>query len=207
MDSRGIPYDSVLTCSRDAMPNESLISLHFALQGMPIPVCWWWRWSMKSKLSACVVKHEAFCLALLAGNTAADAARKAGYGRKNINARIVAWELLQREDIQARLKDLAEATNNEAVMTIIQRKVRLSDLARDPDSEIDPIRCIEELNKMDGLYRQKGEVAAPGSSSTVVVVENTRTKLTAIMNKLPVRIAEAKDVPLLEEGKQEETSG
>ena len=41
----------------------------------------------------------------------------------------------------------------------------------------------------------------------MVVVENARTKLAAIKNKLSVRIAEAEDVPLLGEDKQEETSG
>ena len=60
---------------------------------------------------------------------------------------------------------------------------------------------------MDGVYRNKGEVAVPGGSSTVVVVKDARTKLAAIMNKLPVRIAEVKGVPLLGESKQEEASG
>ena len=134
---------------------------------------------MKSKLSASALKHEAFVLALLSGMTAADAARKAGYGRKNINVRIVAWELLQRGDIQRRLREVAEATTDEAIMTVIQRKVRLSELARDPDSEIDPIRCIEELNKMDGLYRGKpAQVSLPPIVS-VSVDQTARSKISA----------------------------
>jgi len=39
--------------------------------------------------------------------------------------------------------------------------------------------------------------------TSVTVVEDARTKLAAIMNKLPVRIAEAEDGPT----GQEETSG
>jgi hypothetical protein len=58
-----------------------------------------------------------------------------------------------------------------------------------------------------GVYRKKAEVAAPGGSSTVVVVDDARTKLAAIMNKLSIRILEAEDVPPLGEGKQEEASG
>ena len=41
----------------------------------------------------------------------------------------------------------------------------------------------------------------------VAMVKNARTKLAAIMNKLPVRVAGAEDRPLLGEGKQEEASG
>jgi len=47
----------------------------------------------------------------------------------------------------------------------------------------------------------------PGGSSTVVVVEDARTKLAAIMKKVSVRIAEAEAVPLLGDGRLEEASG
>jgi len=85
---------------------------------------------MKKTLSASALKHEAFVLALLSGMTAADAARKAGYGRKDANARIVAWELLQREDIQRRLVELSEAATDEAVLSILARRQILSEIAR-----------------------------------------------------------------------------
>jgi len=112
---------------------------------------------------------------------------------------------LKREDVQARLKELRKATADEAIMSVIERKRRLSQIAcaryDDHDRAGDPITAIHQLNLMDGVYRNKVEVAAPGGSSTVVVVEDARTKLAAIMNKLSVRIAEAEDVPLLEDGK------
>ena len=85
---------------------------------------------MKKTLSASALKHEAFVLALLSGMTAADAARKAGYGRKNINVRIIAWELLQREDIQKRLTELSEAATDEAILTMTQLKIVLSEIGR-----------------------------------------------------------------------------
>jgi len=40
----------------------------------------------------------------------------------------------------------------------------------------------------------------------VVVVEDARIKLAAIMNKLPIRITEAEDVLPLGKGKQEKAS-
>lgn len=84
---------------------------------------------------------------------------------------------------------------------------RLSQIARacysDPNRAGDPITAVHQLNLMDGVYRNKGEGVASAGSSTVVVVEDARTKLAAILNKLSARITEAKDVP----GKQEETSG
>ena len=96
-------------------------------------------------------------------------------------------------------------------MSVIERKRRLSQIARarydDPDRAGDPIVAIHQLNLMDGIYRNKGEVTAPGGLSIVTVVEDVRTKLAALMNKLSVRSAEAKDVPPLGKGKQEDTSG
>jgi len=41
----------------------------------------------------------------------------------------------------------------------------------------------------------------------MVVVDDARKKLAAIMNKLSIRILEAEDVPLLGEGKQEKRQG
>lgn len=53
-------------------------------------------------------RHEAFCLAYLgaAGFNGAEAARLAGYSPKN--ARDTAHQLMQREDVRARLKELTD---------------------------------------------------------------------------------------------------
>jgi phage terminase small subunit len=157
-------------------------------------------------------RHESFCLHYMSTMNGSQAALAAGYSARNPkNAHIIAWTLLKREDVQARLKELRKAMADEAIMSVIERKRRLSQIARasydDPDRAGDPIAAIHQLNLMDGVYRNKGEVAAPGGSSTVVVVEDARTKLAAVMNKLPVRTAEAKDVPLLGEGKKEKAPG
>ena len=203
---------------------------------------------MKQTLSALALKHEAFVLALLSGMTAADAARKAGYGRKNINIRIVAWELLQRSDIQRRLREVAEATTDEAVMTLVQRKIVLSEIGRarlidyqdehgvirpleadvpnpaaiesveyrwDPIKKEaypwriklrDPVDAIVELCKLDNSHRNKKLEVSVAPITSVAVVENARTKLAAIMNKLPVRVAGAEDGPTGQEEASEKAS-
>jgi len=52
--------------------------------------------------------------------------------------------------------------------------IRLTTVVHDdPDRAGDPIAAIHQLNLMDGVYRNKGEVAVPSGSSTVVVVEET----------------------------------
>ena len=92
-------------------------------------------------------------------------------------------------------------------MSVIEWKRRLSQIARarydDPDRDGDPIAAIHQLNLMDGLYRDKGEVAVSRRSSTVVVVKDARTKLAANTDELPVRTAQSGDVPPLGEDKQE----
>lgn len=115
-----------------------------------------------SRVRATALRHEAFCLGLLRGLSAADAARGAGYGRKDVNVRTIAWELLQRSDIRERLAELMTQATNSAVMGVIERKVRLSEWARakydDPERGACPIDAISLLNKMEGLYPAKSRV-------------------------------------------------
>ncbi len=163
---------------------------------------------MKKTLSASALKHEAFVLALLSGMTAADAARKAGYGRKNINVRIIAWELLQRVDIQKRLTELSEAAVDEAIMTLVQRKIRLSEIAgaryNDPDRDGDPIVAIDLLNRLDGAYKTKPREVhvAPIAS---VTAGRVREKLAAKIKRIGSGAIVSGDIDsLVEDGCSEE---
>lgn len=63
--------------------------------------------------------------------------------------------------------------------------------------------AIAELCKLDNSYRNKKLEVSVAPITSVVVVENARTNLAAIKNKLSTRIAEAKNVP----AGQEETPG
>jgi len=192
-------------------------------------------------------RHESFCLHYMSTMNGSQSALAAGYSARNPkNAHIIAWTLLKRKDVQARLKELAEATTDEAVMTLVQRKIVLSEIARARMSDYrdehgvirpleggvpnpaaiesveyrwnpikkeaypwriklrDPVDAIVELCKLDNSYRNKKLEVSVAPITSAVVVEDARTKLAAILNKLSARIAEAKDVP---PGKQEETSG
>ena len=196
-------------------------------------------------------RRETYCLNVVGGAmTGTDAARLAGYCPKNPkNARVMSWYLLKRPDVQDRIAQLREAASDEAIMTLIQRKIVLSQIADsrladyyDKDGHLNPlaegvpnphavasvgfaydpihkkpvpvrlrlhdkINAIVELCRLDGSYKKPSASVTVAPITSVVVVEDARTKLAAIKNKLSVRIAEAEDVPLLEEGKQEEASG
>ena len=116
------------------------------------------------KIKSLTLKHEAFVLNLMKGMTAADSARAAGYGKKNANVRIVAWELLQRSDIQARLKELLGIATSEGVLTAIERKVILSNMIRNNDR---PLEAIVLLNKMDEASRPR-KTPLPTTATVVV---------------------------------------
>jgi len=194
-------------------------------------------------------RHESFCLHYMSTLNGSQSALAAGYCARNPkNAHITAWTLLKREDIQARLKELAEVTTDEAVMTLVQQKIVLSEIARARLSDYqdehgvirplegdvpnpaaiesveyrwnpikkeaypwriklrDPVDAIAELCKLDNSYRNKKLEVSVAPIASVAVVEDARTKLAAILNKLSDRIAEGKDTALPGDAKQEETS-
>jgi len=55
----------------------------------------------------------------------------------------------------------------------------------------DAIDAIVELCRLDGSYKQKPMSVAVAPITSVTVAENARTKLAAIMNKLPFMVAVA----------------
>jgi len=76
-------------------------------------------------------RHESFCLHYMSTLNGSQSALAAGYSARNPkNAHIIAWTLLKREDVQARIAQLREAASDDAIMTLIQRKVVLSEIAR-----------------------------------------------------------------------------
>ena len=183
-------------------------------------------------------RHESFCLHYMSTMNGSQAALAAGYSARNPkNAHIIAWTLLKREDVQARLKELRKATADEAIMTLVQQKIVLSEIGRarlidyqDEHGAIrplegdvpnpaaiesveyrwnpikkeaypwriklrDPVDAIAELCRLDGAYKKPSASVAVASINRVVVVEDARTKLAAMLNKLSGRIKEAEDMP------------
>lgn len=112
-----------------------------------------------------LIRREAFCLAYVTGSmNGSQAALAAGYAQPNPkNAHITAWYLLRQPAVKARLKELREAIASDTIMTVTQRKERLSEIARahydDPERDGDPIRAVEVLNLMEGFYSKRGKMA------------------------------------------------
>lgn len=100
-------------------------------------------------------KHEQVALAIFSGATLAEAAKAGGFTGKWPESH--ACNIAKRPEVRQRLEELHKQAASEAVMTVIQRKIRLSEIARarcgDPDRDIDPIRAIHELNLMERIYK------------------------------------------------------
>jgi phage terminase small subunit len=98
----------------------------------------------------------------------------AEYSGTGVTARAVASRLLKSPKICARLRELGEQTTSEAVLTIEQRKEKLSQIAieastgekRDYQAAI---KAIDALNKMDGAYILRQEVDVRGAMPVVLV--------------------------------------
>lgn len=87
------------------------------------------------------------------GNTV-QSAIKAGYSEKYANAR--AYEMLENVGVAEYIRELSEKVQNERIMTVKERQVLLSDIAKDGDNDpADRIRAVDTLNKMTGEYVAK----------------------------------------------------
>ena len=105
-------------------------------------------------------RHESFCLHYMSTLNGSQSALAAGYCARNPkNAHITAWTLLKREDIQARLKELAEAAADEAIMTLVQQKIVLSEIGR---------ARLKDYQNSDGSIRPlDGDVPNPAAIESV----------------------------------------
>lgn len=106
-------------------------------------------------------KEERFCLELVknAGN-ATQAYKDAGYVVKNDNvAAVKGAEKLRKAKVQQRLAELRAPEKKKTVMSIEERRERLTRIADDEDSSnLDVMKAIDLLNKMDSLYLQRQEI-------------------------------------------------
>lgn len=73
-------------------------------------------------------RHEKFALALFQGMNQREAAIEAGYSIKTADA--IASRLLKNVKISNRVLELQKASESTAVMTVMERKERLSEIAR-----------------------------------------------------------------------------
>lgn len=87
---------------------------------------------MANKGNKLTPKQERFCLNLLQGMSQREAYIKAGYSpnTKPEAMDVRACELAKVSKVQVRLAELLSRTQNDAIMSVIERKERLSEIAR-----------------------------------------------------------------------------
>jgi hypothetical protein len=96
-------------------------------------------------------RYERYCQELVQGCTQMDAARRAGF--KVAADRSRGSRLAQRDDIRGRMAELREEMTSEITASVIERKIKLSGLIRDPDTRPGIlIAAIAEMNRMEGSY-------------------------------------------------------
>lgn len=127
-------------------------------------------------------RHEKFALALFQGMSQKDAAIAAGY--KPSRAYETASRLVRNGKIAARIIELHGKASSKAILTVKQRKERLTHIAEE-DNEAKVgyqrhpnILAIAELNKMEGEYAPaKVEVAGKdGEPIAVTITEIVKVK-------------------------------
>ncbi len=138
-------------------------------------------------------QHEAFCVAYFGGMNGKEAAVKAAYSPKT--ARSMASRLLTKVNIITRLQELQEAAVNAKIMSVIERKERLSEIARARLSDF--VECGQDgswinigLDSVNSAALQeiksKTEYDDDGSHPTVVTNIRLRDPIVAIqeLNKM-----------------------
>jgi len=73
-------------------------------------------------------KQETFCVEYFKTGNATQSAIKAGYSKRT--ATVIASQNLNKLNVQARLKGLRDEVDAAAIMTVIERQERLSEIAR-----------------------------------------------------------------------------
>lgn len=105
-------------------------------------------------------KEERFCLELVknAGN-ATQAYKDAGYVVKNDNvAGVEGLKRLRKPKIKKRLAELRAPEKQKTVMSIDERRQKLTEIATSGETATDVMKAIDLLNKMDSLYLQRQEI-------------------------------------------------
>jgi len=118
-------------------------------------------------------RHEKFCLALVRGMSQTDAAIEAGYSPKW--AVTMAHRLSRKDYIIKRREELSKLAQSKTIMTVKQRKERLSELAKEPIKQPatarEVVQSIAELNKMEGEYAPtKTELTGKGGGPVKIEV-------------------------------------
>lgn len=101
------------------------------------------------------LKQRRFVQALPTAASLTDAALKAGYSPTGASATVSASQTVRKANVQAAIKAQADAANSDAIMSIRQRKARLTLLALPDPEHPDPMRAIDLLNRMEQVYVER----------------------------------------------------
>ena len=117
-------------------------------------------------------KQEQFVQNILQGMNQADAYRSA-YPNNKMSDKTV-WEaasrLMANSKVVARLSELRDKLANEKIMSAQKRMEWLTELIKNDDaSNMDKLRALDILNKMDGEYVQK--IQAEVQTETTISIE------------------------------------
>lgn len=117
-------------------------------------------------------KQEVFARKIVEGMTQADAYRTA-YSCKRMTDKTI-WEnasrLMADSKVQARVKELRDRINDEAIMSAQKRLEWLTKVIQnDEESTGDRLKAIDLMNKMQGEYIQK--IAADVQTETTINIE------------------------------------
>ncbi len=122
-------------------------------------------------------KQEKFVRGLVSGLSQRKAYRAAYPSSEKWKDEAVdskACNLLKVAKVKARYDELREKAENAAIMTRAQRMITLSDIAQFSKKDDSRIKAIDTLNKMDGIYTNKIELAKP--------VDETVKEMTEYLN-------------------------
>lgn len=129
-------------------------------------------------------KHETIAQSLFAGKGIHESAIAAGYSPKSP---AIATRLVKQSQIVERVKELQEQAANAAVMSVRERKAKLSDIARscwqnkDGVTPVPNISAINVLNKMDNIYKADFQVHDNRSLTINVLDKRTRNHLAGLI--------------------------
>lgn len=127
------------------------------------------------------LRAEKFCQCVASGMTAKEAYLAVQPGCKPNSASTCAWRMLRRPDVDARIKELRDASAGTAVMSLAEKRELLAKLARDSQAEWPArVRAIQVDNDMAGHNRpQEHEVHAHVEGAVEVMSEEFAARMAA----------------------------
>jgi len=118
-------------------------------------------------------RQEKFCVEFVRCGNATEAYKAAGYTTQSDNAAAVnASKMLRNTKVQDKIRELSQKANEGKIMNATERREVLSEIVRsNAESTQDRIRALDVMNKMDGLYIQKTQLAGADGGPLVFAWE------------------------------------